>query len=342
MLARTCRASWCLPLLAVVSCGGRRGVLGSTSVDARLPDPVIAADSGTSVPAPPRADGASPEPAPSWQVASSPTTECLNDIWGSSSTDVWAVGGDWIVGQNHPNGVLLHYDGAAWTLLAPPSTSSLTSIWGSSSKDIWVVGINGTIAHYDGSGWSTYAATSQHLRSVSGTSKNDVWMVGDNGTVLHWDGQSLAPLPGPAGSGFHSVWGTPGQLMALDDGGIVSFAGGSWSVMAPTSALWTIWGRSAQDVWAVGDSSTAWHYDGATWTQSFKGNKYPFYDVWASSATDVWTVSWDKIWHYDGSSWSVAWTSMTSSAKRGLMDIWGSSATDIWAVGKDGMIVRYH
>jgi hypothetical protein len=66
-----------------------------------------------------------------------PSGSVLNEIWGSSATDVFAVGED---------GVVLHYDGAAWTL-ATPTRAGLLGVWGSSPGDVYAVGAAGTILH---------------------------------------------------------------------------------------------------------------------------------------------------------------------------------------------------
>jgi hypothetical protein len=75
-----------------------------------------------------------------WSAMSSGTTNYLDDVWGSSSTDVFAVGWD----------TILHYDGSAWSAMSSPSTGSLKGVWGSSASDVSAVGLNGTILHYSG------------------------------------------------------------------------------------------------------------------------------------------------------------------------------------------------
>ena len=70
----------------------------------------------------------------------------LNDVWGSSASDVYAVG---------EGGFIAHYDGSDLVRgdQAPPS-ETLTGIWGSASDDYVAVGEDGTILEYDGS-WTT-------------------------------------------------------------------------------------------------------------------------------------------------------------------------------------------
>jgi len=67
----------------------------------------------------------------------------LEDVWGSSSSDVFAVGGV------YPSGTIVHYDGMSWTPMASGTGSYyLTGVWGRSPTDVFAVGLYGTILHY--------------------------------------------------------------------------------------------------------------------------------------------------------------------------------------------------
>ena len=62
-------------------------------------------------------------------------------MWGSSGSDVFAVGED---------GTILHYDGSGWSAMSSGTTNELYGVWGSSGSDVFAVGDGGTILHYDG------------------------------------------------------------------------------------------------------------------------------------------------------------------------------------------------
>src|SRR2546427_7409028 len=84
----------------------------------------------------------------------------LRSVWGSASTDVWAVG---------DAGTILHWDGSAWSGFPSGTGNILYSVWGSASTDVWAVGDAGTILHWDGSAWSTVSTGTTHvLRGVGG------------------------------------------------------------------------------------------------------------------------------------------------------------------------------
>ena len=124
----------------------------------------------------------------------------IQDIWGTSATDIFAV--------RCEDGVL-HYDGISWDEMTGAPDACLLGIWGKSSTDVYAVGHDGTIAHYDGTGWSAMTSgTSENLMAVWGTSSSDVYAVGVEGTILHYDGASWSTMTSGTSEHFMAVWGT--------------------------------------------------------------------------------------------------------------------------------------
>jgi len=68
-----------------------------------------------------------------------PVEAWLTDIWGSSPTDIYAVG----------NGCVLHFNGSAWRQMNICTNRVIYSIWGSSFSDIYAVGVDAVRLHYD-------------------------------------------------------------------------------------------------------------------------------------------------------------------------------------------------
>ncbi|UCD24762.1 MAG: Ig-like domain-containing protein, partial [Gemmatimonadota bacterium] len=120
-------------------------------------------------------------PITSWNVELPPIFP-IQDIWGNSATDIYAV--------RCEDGVL-HYDGISWNEMTGAPDECFFGVWGSSSSDVFAVGFDGAIAHYDGTGWSTMTSgTTVTLQGVWGTSSSDVFAVGWEGTILHYDGNA--------------------------------------------------------------------------------------------------------------------------------------------------------
>ena len=69
-----------------------------------------------------------------WSAMTSGTTYDLNSIWGSSGTDVFAVG---------DSGIIVHYDGVDWSIMGSGATYNLNGVWGSSGTDVFTVGDGG-------------------------------------------------------------------------------------------------------------------------------------------------------------------------------------------------------
>ncbi|MDF2692487.1 MAG: Type fimbrial biosis protein PilY1 [Labilithrix sp.] len=120
-----------------------------------------------------------------WTPVDSQSSLTLNSVWGSSASDVWAVGALGTIRHITPSDV-------RWQEVTSPTTRDLHTVWGTASNDVWVVGDAGTILHFDGTAFTPVAAQlplgrKPDLHGVWGSSANDVWIVGD-GIVLHYTG----------------------------------------------------------------------------------------------------------------------------------------------------------
>ena len=61
------------------------------------------------------------------------TSQELRAAWGTSRTDVFAVG---------QAGTILHYDGARWSAMASGTSQWLYGVWGTSSTNVYAAGGN--------------------------------------------------------------------------------------------------------------------------------------------------------------------------------------------------------
>jgi hypothetical protein len=74
-----------------------------------------------------------------YSTMASGTTTPLRAVFGTSDTQVYAVG---------DNGTILRYDGTSWSAMTSNTTRHLYGVWGLASGEIYAVGQNGTILHY--------------------------------------------------------------------------------------------------------------------------------------------------------------------------------------------------
>ncbi|MGC4118136.1 MAG: hypothetical protein QM765_27015 [Myxococcales bacterium] len=202
-------------------------------------------------------------------------------LWGSSATDLWAVGSD---------GSLAHFDGKAWSV--PPESASggetpspLFAVWGAGPADVWAAGE--IVKRFDGKTWATLPSPSARwVRGIWGSAANDVWLVASaaplseatGGEILHWNGKALT-----------SALQTPEPLQA-------------------------VWGSSAKDVWVVGSAQTQddaparsvlRHFDGSSWTEAASLAGVELLTVWGAGPRDVWSAGLGgQVMRFDGSAWA--------------------------------------
>ena len=121
-----------------------------------------------------------------WVEVDSQASVILTGIWGSSASDVWAIG---------DKGTIRRFTAGAerWEIVPSPTTEPLRAIWGAAANDVWAVGDNGTILHWDGTTWKPAVAAfpvnrkKPDLHGVWGAGPNDVWIVGAT-LALHFTG----------------------------------------------------------------------------------------------------------------------------------------------------------
>lgn len=135
------------------------------------------------------------------------TTNQLDDIWGTSSSNIWAVGND-------PDGILLHYDGIKWETydhivysaddFEPPTNylkAGLFSVFQYSEKDSLYVstswGIQKRSRNKDGKAswvyerrWQTDENAIGIPLRLRGITANDLFAIGDRGVLLHFNGKT--------------------------------------------------------------------------------------------------------------------------------------------------------
>jgi hypothetical protein len=134
------------------------------------------------------------------------TSETLRGVWGSSLTDVFAVGED---------GTILHCDGTNWTAMDPGGIEDdFKHVGGSASNDVYALGEKGFLVHYDGSSWKrVYSPMGANTGTMGVLGPKDLFVV-DYSAIYRYDGANWtgfpplcwAPLYGLAGSGPSSAF----------------------------------------------------------------------------------------------------------------------------------------
>jgi len=285
----------------------------------------------------------------------------LNTIWGSSASDIHAVGNE---------SYIVHYDGSKWTLRnGPVSRTHLYGVWGSSPTNVFAVGAwyspssGGSVSprafRLDSKTktWSAmkFSDTSGQiaLQSLWGSGPDDVYAVGFCRSfgppphtcadpIYHYggSGDTWERLKGGSGinKNLNAIWGaSKSDIFAGGSGGVMyRYDGSKWTSMTSfsTKDIQGIWGRGSSDVFAVDSEGTVGRYDGSTWSTSTPGTKTWLNAVWGAPKSDVFIVgTMGQILHHNGTQWSTT----ISGTGGNLNGIWGSAPHDVYVVGTGGI-----
>ena len=200
-----------------------------------------------------------------FQQMSTPSNATVFGIWGTSATDLWAVGG-----QPAAAGAVFvwRYDGTNW-VDAPglPSIpiASYFKVWGRSATDVRIVGMDGVILHWDGTTFTQpKSPTTQRL------------------LTLHTDGD------GP--------WVAVGGLARAV---ILEDAGDGWKDVTPPESDRAMIGvrMQGQTGYAVGNTGTVLARGKAGWVEERHGIDVfsDFHSVFIDPKGGVWAAGGDIV-----------------------------------------------
>ncbi len=196
----------------------------------------------------------------------------LFGIWGTSASNLWAVGGD-----DEQRAVLWHYDGMMWTvqdvsgIVRQDVPTTLFKVWGTGASDVYAVGETGTVLHYDGMNWSLVdPGTTNSLFTVHG-SGSILAAVGGffvNGVIIERkeDGTFLNRTPSGVPQ-LNGIFVGPGSGDAVAVGNSLSVAvrdTSGWTVVNegddpenPPRDFHGVWVDRDNGIWAVGGELSA-------------------------------------------------------------------------------------
>jgi hypothetical protein len=302
------------------------------------------------------------------------------DMWGSSPTNIFAVG---------YNGAAFHYDGSGWTDIRDqiPTTRTLRGIWGTDSTNIYVVGDYGTLLHHDGSTWTEIidpVISTNTLYDIHGRAADDIYVAAANARVFHYTGSAWEEVANWDDlDGYqYGIWvGSENAYSVGEEGEIAAYDGAEWTHCdgGPYQTLKSVWAGSSTEAVAVGYGGTIYRYDGDAFVNEGVGDlaQYSYYSI-SGEAGNLFIAGGAGVLLRDtGSGWEFVsdagvttdnlygvWSSggqaiavgeggrivhydgsllslMTSGTSDYLSAVWGSSAADVFAVGNNGTIIHY-
>lgn len=278
--------------------------------------------------------GTAEAPEPVWMVGGTRQKPLVLEVTGGTFKQhdprvgrrLWWVSGAgdqvFVVGEG---GVTSRYDGTSWTPLATdvPGTT-LYGVWGDSASNVWAVGgpesspaegvtpVGNVILHYDGTAWVRESVpilddhpTSEQsfLFKVWGADRDHIFVVGSSGLALHYDGATWREEPTGDTAG----------------------------------ALFTVSGRSATDVWAIGglNEMRVIHWDGATWESVPVGDFAPTIAQGLFVAPGVGVVASGISGYVTARGLDGTWAEPDPETNQGFHSVWVDGGGSFWAVGGD-------
>jgi hypothetical protein len=186
-----------------------------------------------------------------WEVIHEDLDGALMSVWGTSTRDVWAVGGDAGDGP-----IVIRWDGSDWTRLDTGTRGDLWWVHGFAGGPVFMGGKNGHILRYENGAFTPMATpTTDTVFGIWGAAPDEMWAVGG--------------MDGGASGAF--AWRRDGDAWIA--------APGFPPELTDTKALWKVWGSSADDVWMVGTAAIALHWDGDEFVQVSLGGGESLFTV---------------------------------------------------------------
>jgi hypothetical protein len=223
---------------------------------------------------------------------SADTTWAALDSTGSSGAWLSGTGTEqhevWLVGGQPGDGSAQCWSAGEWFDKTPSGSGLLWWIHDIPGSGVVVVGEAGQAWLYQQGEWSQLriGTNAETLYGVWGSSSDSIWVVGSKmteaGTVglfEHWDGSAWLPVSVAQEGGeeslpaLYKVWGTDDEpLVVVGASGLaLHHREGQWQIeetAATGSILFTVTGRSADDIYAIGSIPipVLIHWDGDSWT----------------------------------------------------------------------------
>ncbi len=246
-----------------------------------------------------------------WEIVDRELPGALISVWGTTSSDIWVVGGD-AGGGDGPE--VRHFDGTTWTRLTTGEAGDLWWVFGFAGGPVYMGGGGGMILAYEGGSFTRMTTPgTPTIFGIWGATPSDVWAVG---------GQE-----GGASGAF--AWRLQGDTWTPEP----TFP----AALEATDAMWKIYGRAANDVWLVGTNGTVVRWDGTTMTPENTNVGESLFTVHASSRSFVAVGGFGSgiIIENDGDGWA----NITPEGALGLVGVCVSEDAG-YAVGQFGEIQR--
>jgi hypothetical protein len=224
------------------------------------------------------------------------TTAELRGLWGTSATNLVAVGtGGTILRRQLADSAI------TWLPDASPTRVDLNGVWGASAADLYAIGDGGMVLHFDGSSWALAQELSPavSLRAIWGDAMSGrLWVGGDGGVIFRRDpdtswSREITNVPAPL---FAIAGDASGQRYAAGDAGVLltSAGDGVWHPLDGVGSGQANTLRAAcalgDDIFIAGDFGMVLHRTPSGWKAERTQSQSDFYALTGSGPEDVYAA----------------------------------------------------
>jgi hypothetical protein len=199
------------------------------------------------------------------------------------------------------------------------------TMWASAPNDAWIFYYGGKARRYDGSKWNVLTPGFEGY-SATGRAANDLWVGTTGGRVARYDGTTwtLSATREPVNPITGIYIAAPDRVYLASYTNIQIWDGARFTVQATAGfSVASIWGSSANDVWAVGSSCNYLRYNGTTWSSGkIAGCSGSLTAVHGTAANNVWMTS-DSLttaFRWNGTTFDT----ITTPARGGLLGVYAT------------------
>lgn len=264
----------------------------------------------------------------------------LNAVWGDSADNlVFACGMDPTL-----TGYAYRWNGSALEDMGLPATAGVQhGVWSPGNGTYYFVGQD--CWEYSDQTFSPIPELGDHtMYDVFGFDATSIFACGRRGTVMFYDGTTWSELEKPSAAfenPLNSLWGpSPDAVYIAGDGCILFWDGNVMKVMhEPQEEILDIWGRSTDDVYAVGTNDTILHWDGNTWSSMASGYDLQHYFIkefgtrLMISSYDYWGhETYILIWNGTG------WDRINGNQLWILRELWSEDNDKIYCCGHEASL----
>ncbi len=262
----------------------------------------------------------------------------LISIWGSSPSDVWAVGG-----ADVSYNTIWHYDGTGWSRDSVFAAGNLQTVYGFAPDNIWAASSPGDGAfHFNGSNWTTIGNLVlpgypvSYLNDIWGDGPTNIYFIGAaanpsnntaEGVILHFDGQNWTFVPVSNTNQLSFI-----RIRKDTQSNVYFLEGWNFNGGDDISSIFTFDGQNIKQIYQTMDLTTINTINGKVYITSgkkvytFVNNQLQVWkdfsgtlfadETWGRSEKDFFCVSTDGISHYNGTDLKTLFptTTLPSSA----------------------------